>query len=338
MNNIIKALVLTLISLQVVANPKTSFTKETINHVNDPTTFVSQSKDDDYWFAYSIPAHDQNKLNCCWNQDTKSHSQSKSCDLSKRNNGLVNQKSDLITKNNNIFVHIKNQKVDKILPVSEHCEVKLESSTIAWLNDIDELKSIDFFKQLSMNTSNNISDDSLYALTMHNHKKATQELYEIVLMEKNKISENAVFWLGESRKDGFAKLEALYNKLPKGKTKKHINFALAQSSDPQSLALLKKIAINDEDNNQKSDALFWLAEKAPEQTKKIIIKQLKNNDGTIDVENSIFTLSRLAEGQGDDTLFELLKGKYTKQVKKQALFWLSQSDNNETINKLQELL
>jgi hypothetical protein len=336
MNNMSKALVMTLISLQVFANPKTSFVKESINHVSDPSTFISQSKDDDYWFAYSVPAHDQNTLNCCWNQGTKNHSQYKACDLSKRNNSFVNQKSGLITQNNNIFIHVKNQQVSQILPVSEHCVVKLEGSEIAWLNDIDELKSIDFFKQLSINKSNNMADDSLYALTMHNHKKATQELYEIALIDKKGMSENAVFWLGESRKDGFAKLESLYNKLPRGETKKHINFALAQSSDPQSLVLLKQIAINDSNNQQKSDALFWLAEKAPEQTKKIIIKQLKGDDSNF--ENSVFTLSRLADGKGDETLFELLRGTYTNQIKKQALFWLSQSDNKETIDKLQKML
>lgn len=334
MNNMGKALVLTLFSLHVFANPKASFVKETINHISNPSTFISQSKDEDYWFAYSVPAHAQNKFNCCWNQGV--NNQSKACDLSKKHNGFVNQKSDVITQKNNIFIHVKKQQVSQIVPVSEHCEVKLDGSTIAWLNDIDELKSINFFKQLTLNSPDDMADDSLYALTMHDHKKATQELYEIALMNKNKISENAVFWLGSSRNDGFAKLKNLYNKLPTGKTKKHINFALAQSSDPQSLVLLKQIAINDSNNQQKSDALFWLAEKAPEQTKKIIIKQLKSNDS--DIENSVFTLSRLADGKGDETLFELLRGTYTNQIKKQALFWLSQSDNEETINKLQKML
>jgi len=334
MNNFSKALVLTFISLHVFANPMPSVVKETINHISNPSTFISQSKDDDYWFAYSVPAHDQYTFNCCWNQAV--HNQPKACDLSKKNNGFVNQKSDLITQNNNIFIHVKKQQVSQIVPVSEHCEVKLDGSKIAWLNDIDELESIDFFKQLILNSPDDIADDSLYALTMHNHKNATQELYEIALMNKNKISENAVFWLGSSRNDDFAKLKNLYNKLPIGNTKKHINFALAQSADPQSLVLLKQIAINDSNFQQKSDALFWLAEKAPEQTKKIIIQKLKSHDN--DFKNSVFTLSRLADGKGDETLFELLRGTYTNQIKKQALFWLSQSDNEETINKLQKML
>jgi hypothetical protein len=338
MNNILKALVLTLISSQVFANSNTSLVKNIVNNISHPNDYITQSDDNNYWFAYSVPAHNQNTLNCCWDQSSKKHSKTKACDLSKKNNGFVNQKSDLITQSNNIFIHVKNKKVNQILPISEHCEVKLEDSSIAWLNDVNELKSIDFFKQLSINASENIADESLYAMTMHDHKKATQELYELALMDKNKISENAVFWLGASRKDGFNKLENLYNNLPRGKTKKHVNFALAQSSDPQSLELLKQIAINDKNSQQRSDALFWLAEKAPEQTKNIIINQLKSGDNTMDVEHSVFTLSRLAEGRGDDTLFELLKGQYTKQVKKQALFWLSQSENNETINKLQKML
>jgi hypothetical protein len=338
MNNIGKALVLSLISIQVFASPKASFEKEKIHHINDPRAFISQSKENDYWFAYSVPAHNQNTLNCCWDQSSIKHSKVKACDLRKKNNGFVNQKSEVLTQNNNIFIHVKNQKISQILPVSEHCEIKLVDSSIAWLNDVDELKSIGFFKQLSINSSNNIADESLYAMTMHEHKKATQGLYEIALMDKNEISENAVFWLGASRKDGLNKLENLYKNLPKGQTKKHVNFALSQSSDPQSLELLKKIAINDKNNQQRSDALFWLAEKDPVQTKKIIINQLKSGDKTIDVEHSVFTLSRLAEGRGDETLFELLRGQYTKQVKKQALFWLSQSDNNETINKLQKML
>ena len=336
MNKIPKTLVLIFISLNVFANAYTPFVKDMVYKTNHPTTFISETKNNDYWFAYSVPAHDKNRSNCCWNQGAKN--KTNSCDLSKENNGFVNQKSDVLTQNINIFVQVKSKKVNQILPLSEHCEVKVKGDHIAWLNDVDELKSIDFLKQQSLNPTYDVADDSLYALTMHGNKKASQELYEIALLDKNKISEQAVFWLGESRNDSFIHLENLYNKLPMGATKKHVNFALAHSKDPQSLELLKQIAINDTDNQQKSDALFWLAEKAPKQTKEIIIKQLNSKTNDLDIEHSVFTLSRLAGGQGDATLFELLKGSYNNQIKKQALFWLSQSDNIETINKLQKML
>ena len=309
-----------------------------IYHITHPLEFIAKNKSNDYWFAYSVPVETNTKSSCCWNQKSNDGLAFEFCDLNQKINGFGNNNNVQITERNNIFVHIEDHQVSQILPVGEHCQVKANGIEISWLDDIDEVKSIEFLKSIAIEQTREVASNSLYALALHEHKKASEELVEIARMQKDEISNNAIFWLGEARNDGLKHLEILYNELPRGDIKKHINFALTQLDNDNGVELLKEIALNDPDKQQRSDALFWLAEQAPNKTKEIIFKLLNNQDQSYDSEHLIFTLSRLADGQGDESLFEILTGKYSKQLKKKSLFWLSQSDSTETIDKLQKLL
>jgi hypothetical protein len=300
--------------------------------------FIAKNKSKDYWFAYSVPVEANTKSSCCWNQKSNDGLNFEFCDLNQKLNGFGNNNNINISERNNIFVHIEDHQVSQILPVGEHCQVKADGIEIAWLEDIDELKSIEFLKSVAIKNPKEIASNSLYALALHENKKASEELFDIALMQKDEISNNAVFWLGEARSDGLKHLEILYNELPQGDIKKHINFALTQLDDHNGVKLLEEIALSDPNHQQRSDALFWLAELAPNKTKDIIFKLLNNKDETYEAEHLVFTLSRLTDGQGDKGLFEILTGKYSTKLKKKSLFWLSQSDNTETIDKLQKLL
>jgi hypothetical protein len=337
MNNLFKTIALMLICSQVFANSIDQETNNIVYNYNSPQEYMAQNTNKDYWFAYSVPVQTNTRSNCCWNDNVNSEYKTQECDLNKNINSFGTSDKSLITKRNNIFIQVKDNNVSNIIPVGESCKIKADGMKIAWLQDAIELKSIDFLKHLSLNSSDKVANNALYAMSMHKNNQASKELYQIAMLNKHDRSTNAVFWLGESRNDGVHYLSKLYKSLPKGDTKKHINFALSQSEDATGLKFLKEIAVNDKNKAQRSDALFWLAEKDPISTKQIIIESLKN-DSAEDIEHSVFTLSRLADNQGDESLFELLSGNYTNKVKKKALFWLSQSDNTETLNKLAALI
>jgi hypothetical protein len=338
MNQLFKALALILICLQTSANSMHSIITQVIYHISHPLDFIKDNKSNDYWFAYSVPSEVNTYSSCCWNQELAHDSQQQSCDLNQQINGFSNNDKDLITKTNNIFVHVKNQNISQLFPVGEHCTIKAEGIHIAWLEDIDEIKSLEFLKSLALQGNHEIAANSLFAMALHQHKQASEELYEIAMLEKNEISNNAVFWLGETRNDGLNQLSKLYHTLPNGEVKQHINFALTQLDDNKGVNLLEEIAINDQDKQQRSDALFWLAEVDPTKTKQIIFNQLNSDSEKYDNEQSIFTLSRLDDGKGEESLFEILMGDYSDEIKRKSIFWLSQSDNENTIERLNKLI
>lgn len=341
MKDLFKITTLMLISTLVFANPIEQIVKNTVHSFSSPLEYIAQNNNKDYWFAYSVPVQANTKSSCCWtqsnNNDGSNDYETQVCDLNKDISSFGTSDKSLITERSHIFIQVKNNNISKIIPLGDSCQIKADGMQISWLQDITEIKSIDFLKQISLERPEKVANNALYTLSMHQDKKASKELYNIAKLEKQDLSNHAIFWLGESRNDGVHYLSRLYKSLPNGETKKRINFALSQSKNADGLKLLKEIAINDKNKDQNSDALFWLAEKDPKTTKQIIIKSLKNNSDT-DIENSVFTLSRLANGNGDESLFELLTGNYSNKVKKKALFWLAQSDNKETVNKLAALI
>jgi HEAT repeat protein len=105
------------------------------------------------------------------------------------------------------------------------------------------------------------------------------------------------------------------------------------------MQLLEQIAQTDKDAEQRSDALFWLAQEYPQQAKPILVKFLQNERDDDALEQAVFAISQLGDNSGDELLFELARYKNaSREVRRQALFWLAQSDNDATVSALAHML
>ena len=57
------------------------------------------------------------------------------------------------------------------------------------------------------------------------------------------------------------------------------------------------------------------------------------------LEQAVFAISQLPDGAGDQALLELAQNKRASHaVRRQAIFWLAQSDNDSSVAALTELL
>ena len=367
---------------------------------NDPQDFIAKHSNKNAWFAYIVKAQADTRSMCCWQHNNSNNSV---CNLGSKINSFGSNDDSPITENINIYVKLKDGKVDNIIPLGDQCQVNTKNLKINWLDTVQQKDSINWLQQVTQSNNAHENTNALYALALHKDNKASQALFEIAQIPNGDNSQNAIFWLGESRLDGVDYLQKLYKTLPHGKARRHINFALTETKSPQGIKLLKQIAAQDKDPEQRGDALFWLsqsnadgvikillnsvkndpsdsikekaifslsqienqaavdalldivknnksvelkdkalfwlAEVSPRLAKQIVFKILKDPGTESRINNAVFTLSQLSEEENnDDALFQLIAGNYTKQVKKQALFWLSQSENSATIDKLQKLL
>ncbi len=360
----------------------------------DPQDFMAKKSNKNSWFAYTVKAQDDTRSMCCWEDESNSQSV---CNLDRKIQSYGNSDTSPITENINIYVKLKNGQVDNIVPLGDHCQVNTNGVNVSWLETVTQQDSINWLRNISLNKKDH---NSLYALALHQDDSASAALFDIAAKNSNN-SKNAVFWLGETRIDGVKYLKKLYKKLPKGNVKRHINFALTQTKSPQGMELLKQIASEDKDAEQRGDALFWisqsneegmvqvllksvkndpsqavkekaifslsqiktdqaamalldiatnnkseklqdkalfwLAQVSPSKATELVLKILKKGNSKGRIENAVFTLSQLSENN-DEALLQLISGNYSKQVKKKARFWLSQSENTATIDKLQKLL
>ncbi len=306
---------------------------ESNENSNNPALYMA-SQQDSQWFAYRVKVQENTRSMCCWDRSHKNNAQ---CHLQKQSYGFGNTDDASITENISIYVKLNLGKLDRILTVGDHCEVITGNEHVNWLKGVSQSDSIEWLESAIDTENEDSGPNALYALALHKDDQASDALYRMANAQNEQVAKNAVFWLGESRNDGFGFLSKLYQELPKGKVRQQINFALSLSSDVKSIDFLKKIAVNDTSAEQRADALFWLAHVSPEQAKNIALNVLKDSDDENTINHAVFSLTQLSD-ENDDALFEVVKGAYSQMVKKQALFWLSQSDNPETISLLYDML
>jgi len=87
------------------------------------------------------------------------------------------------------------------------------------------------------------------------------------------------------------------------------------------------------------EAIFWLAEEYPQLAQGWLLEVIDTETDEDVLEQAVFAISQLPDGIGDEVLLELAKNnQVSRAVRRQAIFWLAQSDNDSSVAALTELL
>ena len=85
--------------------------------------------------------------------------------------------------------------------------------------------------------------------------------------------------------------------------------------------------------------MFWLAEEYPQRAQGWLLEVVRTEQDEDVLEQAVFAISQLPDGAGDQVLLELAKNdQVPRTVRRQAIFWLAQSDNDSSVAALTELL
>ena len=85
--------------------------------------------------------------------------------------------------------------------------------------------------------------------------------------------------------------------------------------------------------------MFWLAQEYPQQAQNWLLQVIQSEQDEDVLEQAVFAISQLPDDAGDDLLLELAQnGQTPRAVRRQAIFWLAQSDNDSSVAALTELL
>ena len=97
--------------------------------------------------------------------------------------------------------------------------------------------------------------------------------------------------------------------------------------------------MKDKAKNISGEALFWLAQEYPQRAQEWLLEVINTEQDEDVLEQAVFAISQLPGETGDMMLLDLAKSDQTpRAVRRQALFWLAQSDNDDSIAALTELL
>jgi hypothetical protein len=153
-----------------------------------------------------------------------------------------------------------------------------------------------------------------------------------------------VVWLADVRPAESVKLlrSLLSSGLSGGKLGKRVDepalAALAFHAEPSALEALIGLARQDASAHVRGQALFWLAQRAGSKVAGVITRAIDDDPETEVKKRAVFALSQLPRDEGVPLLIDTARRNRNPAVRKQAMFWLGQSNDPRALSFFEEVL
>lgn len=259
------------------------------------------------------------------------------CSLQSTHQSYGTRSDSPLADNVIIFGEVRKGQVHDLRVVGAACPVDGDGEQVTWIGNVDDTAGLDWLEAAARTDEHG---SALYALALHRSEDAGDRLYSLAMEGDGDLSEEAIFWLGEARaNEGFKSLKRLLAELPRGEVRRQINFALSQNNSPEAAELLFEISKSDPDPDQRGEAMFWLAEEYPQRAQGWLLEVINTEQDEDVLEQAVFAISQLPDGKGDQLLLDLARNDQApRNVRRQAIFWLANSDNESSVAALTELL
>jgi len=302
--------------------------------VSDPARIIKALEGQ--WLAFNIPAMDGMTSPCCWKGKWNGVGEA-GCSLDSDHQSYGSRSDAPVDNNVIVLSRIVGGKVVDMRVVGESCPVDAAGARVTWIGDVVETDGLDWLEHVARSDQDHAA---LHAMAVHRGKEAGQRLFKLAKNNDGDLSGDAIFWLGHSRgQQGYSLLKTLLAELPNGENRRQINFALSQNSSPEAVQLLHEISQSDNDPEQRGEAMFWLSQEHPARAREWLIELLETEQDSDVLEMAVFAISQLPDGDGDALLLELAKDtRQPRSVRKQAIFWLAQSESDDSVALLSKLL
>ena len=229
--------------------------------------------------------------------------------------------------------HMTNETVDILLDLAHRNpdpDAEVREQAVFWLSQVNSSEAVDALEDI-LRTSDDpgLQEKAIFALSQQRSDSRAIE----ILMEyaersdaPEELRENAIFWLGQSG-EGSEYLRGLYAAVESESLKEKIIFGVAQSSTEAGGEWLLERALDaSESIDVRKNALFWAGQtgldvgRLAELYSSVSDREMK--------EQVIFVLSQSAQAsEAVDQLMMIVDDEEDVDLKKNAIFWLGQSDD-----------
>ncbi len=114
--------------------------------------------------------------------------------------------------------------------------------------------------------------------------------------------------------------------------------ALAMHRDAGALEALLRLARSHAAGRVRGDALFWIAQRAGEKAAPAITEAIEKDPETEVKKRAVFALSQLPKEESVRLLIQVARTNRNPAVRRQAFFWLGQSRDARALEFLEEIL
>ena len=281
---------------------------------------------DDGWVAFEFPMNESRQGPCCWHGDAEGGGSVVACTLDGRNRGV--SFGDRATSHSSTavaYARIRDREPVELQVYNAACPVNTGTANVAWV-DVPPAASFDWLSSQTRAQRKDLWQHALVATALHEDDRAADHLHDLALSDTHDRGEQATFWLGEARgEDGYERLVALLAELPKGDRRHRVNFALSQNDSPHAADQLYRISQSDADDEQRADALFWLAQSNDhDRALQALEDALASDDSQAVSQRALLALTQLESEAAAAVLEQAALDHRDGETRGQALFWLAQ--------------
>jgi len=291
------------------------------------------------WFGYAIDALQKDNDGCCWNGQ-------RGCSLEGENKGNVSvkQSSGRVALEGSgrmlILFRVQNDTVQKIRAFSFECPLDAGGLRFVWLTNVPTAASVAYLRGFATAQEDHLADGAIFAIAQHTGAEADSVLEELIRpANPERTREKVSFWLGAARgAKGAELLKKMLASDPSENVRDKVTFALSVSKQPEALETLIAAAHNDPSAHVREQALFWLAQKAGKRAAETIQNAIENDPDTGVKRKAVFALSQLPKDEGIPKLIAVAQTQRNPEIRKQAFFWLGQSNDPRALAFIQQVL
>ena len=219
-------------------------------------------------------------------------------------------------------------------------DAEVRQQAVFWLSQVNSDKAIAALESvLSRSDDPEMQEKALFALSQQQSPRASAILRAFAERESApaELRGRAIFWMGQKGGDNSAYLRTLYGKVRDAELREQILFSVSQAGGQANGDWLLGIAKNGQEPMElRKRALFWAGQGSAS-----IGELVRLYDGITDREmreQLVFVYSQRNEREAMDKMIDIARRDPDQEIRKRALFWISQSKDPRATQLIQDIL
>ena len=217
---------------------------------------------------------------------------------------------------------------------------EVRQQAVFWLSQVNSDQAIAALESiLGGSTDPEMQEKALFALSQQQSPRASAILRAFAERESApaELRGRAIFWMGQKGGDNSAYLRTLYGKVRDAELREQILFSVSQAGGQANGDWLLGIAKNGQEPIElRKRALFWAGQGSAS-----IGELVRLYDGITDREmreQLVFVYSQRNEREAMDKMIDIARRDPDQEIRKRALFWISQSKDPRATQLIQDIL
>src|SRR5581483_6189637 len=245
---------------------------------------------------------------------------------------------------------------------------------VYWLGRGGNQESLSLLQELIQSSqTNRISEHLVIAIALHDDPRVATVLKDYVRGNApGRVRSTAVFWLGQIGGEQPFLADLVRNQNESVEVRKEAAFAIGAGKEPGAMPILKSLygsannreikdqiifaasvnedkkdavdflisaAQNDSDHEVRKQAIFWLGQMAGQRAMEALGHTVDDSDAETEVQKqAVFAISQRNRNEAVPALIRIARTHPKAAVRKQALFWLGQTDDERALELFKEIL